>query len=308
MDMFMIKDKRGSIGIFVLLAVLVLSIVVQQGATFINRQVNRQEDYLIRQQLNLITSSIMGQIAAKEKVSVGAKTLFEGELLPGKQKLVVNQEVVESTDHCFQQVVISAAVDSGAIKEIQQLRYIMGEAMQNAAKDYVLMSPALVQQNGADSKMVYKQMPKGEVVLPTLSFLTGKSFNSLVTVASTGYGKLPYYVTASNVTLSHEGNVSGSPLLASNRTITINENKKGRVTYLDNLIILSSDKIVIGKNIKFSNVLIISSKDISIDSDCEIHGAVFSKTKIILKGPSTFYPADKPIVSFRSAALSSFTN
>lgn len=299
------NDTKGSLGLFVLLAGFVLSIIVQQSSVYFNYLLGYQEDYLTKQQLNLLSGSAMGVIAAKNELPVGEKILFEKELLPGKQRIILKQNVINSDDNCFSMLSVHASVRSGAEKEIQQVRYRLDENMQALAKDYVLLSPSLVQQNGADGTIMYKQANKGEVILPSISFLSGKSMVSMASITEYGWGNLPYYM--SSISLAQKGNISGSPLLASKGSITVSGSTTDKITYLDNIILIANDNVTIGKNVCFNNVLIIAGKDVSIDAGCEIKGTVFAKNRITIKGPATFSKASQSIYEFRSLTLSSFS-
>ena len=295
--------SRGNISVVLLGIGLFLAAVAHLVMVCVVRTTQLEMENLRDRQLRLLCSSVITRLAQQELGS-GECTPVTLTIQPGNVPATLVSNVTYSDDGCF--CYLGARVE--AEKQSHHLRHVkfqLNEEMQEQGKRFVLISrKPLIGSEFLSEESIYTSTE--EVNIPQIEFLKNSSDVkrsisdlSMEDVKLYGLDKRFYYLSNASTPLTFSKNlkVQGTAVIATEGSVII----ESGCQFFDKVIFISKGNIIIKDGVKLPQVLLLAYGKVTIGTDCQLGGVVFSDSNIELLGDSIFVHDENVVAPFSSA-------
>ncbi len=297
------NSKRGNISIALLIIGLFLVTVAQLAMVYVQRNFQFQEEYWRGRQLRLLCSSAMEALAEKD-LPEGSAVFVEAQLQPGNIPVEVTTNVEFSKDRLFKSLEVKAQAAELA-HCLRNLQFQLSEEALAQAQQYMLISgKEVLGTEYLSDDGLYTRVE--EVAIPQIDFLKNttvakRSISDLgmEDVKLYGLDKRFYYLNNASTPLTFTKNlkVYGTAVIATEGSVIIDEGCQ----FFDKVIFLCKGNITIKQGVKLPQALLIAYGKVSVGTDCEIGGVIFSDGSIELLGASRLTHDANVVARFASA-------
>ena len=287
-DSDMIDSRRGSIGIAILICVLLFAAGGHSISYMAREAIEHDLNRLLQKQMQSISFAITKAALAEEREGdLQACVLPDFVLYPGKHNVRSAVEIFENKELGIKTIKCIVDVNNAQLKLKTQkldMAILFGELPASCAiwaAGEVVGKEFLVNPDSCSDASVMLAEKLQPITVDKYEQYTERSFPSVTELTENGFANALYYDGSNNGKLisSSAKGIKGNAVLVAAQTIELAENME----FLNRIVVVSNGRIVVGRNVKLLNALLIAKAGVKIESGASLSGLVLSGSNVIVE-------------------------